>query len=160
MGRGQRQTSAVISGVGTTLREPELVSQTPLQEALMKAQENELGYLKPLLRELSHRYGQPQLGRHRAIFDTQDGYVLKVPIREDGFMANRKEANWQSTRVPLAACALRNISIGSTEAEILRMEKVEPLAFSSYKEVPAWVMRVDGGQVGYNAARELVAYDL
>lgn len=109
------------------------------------------------------RYGQPMVGRTRAVFDRGDGYVIKVPMNGEGYAANNTEvihASMDDPWIPVAECwHEEDYSITPKGVPTLVMEKVEHCRLD-YKELPDWVMSVDGGQVGYNKKGELVAYDL
>jgi hypothetical protein len=111
------------------------------------------------------KYGEPSVGRTRAVFDRGDGYVVKVPINGEGFAANSREvitSEAEDPYTPVADCYHDTVyDVSSEGVSVLVMEK---LTFDgvpkSYKDLPDWVMSVDGGQVGYNKKGELVAFDL
>ena len=111
------------------------------------------------------KYGEPLVGRTRAVFDRGDGYVVKVPINGEGFAANSREvitSEAEDPYTPVAECYHDTVYDASSEGiSVLVMEK---LSFEGvprgYNNLPDWVMSVDGGQVGYNKKGELVAYDL
>lgn len=111
------------------------------------------------------KYGEPMVGRTRAVFDRGDGYVVKVPINGEGFAANSREvltSEVEDPYTPVADCYHDTVYDASSEGvSVLVMEK---LSFegvpNSYSNLPDWVMSVDGGQVGYNKKGELVAFDL
>jgi hypothetical protein len=111
------------------------------------------------------KYGEPMVGRTRAVFDRGDGYVVKVPINGEGFAANSREvltSEVEDPYTPVADCYHDTVYEASSEGvSILVMEK---LSFEGvprgYNNLPDWVMSVDGGQVGYNKKGELVAFDL
>ena len=115
----------------------------------------------PILTEFKKRYGEPECGRTRAVFDRGDGYVIKVPIDYEGMMASSNEFtvfSAEDTFIPVADCYFDN----EFEQPLLVMEKVDTRRTEklSYSEMPNWVGYVDSGQVGYNKKGELVAYDL
>lgn len=111
------------------------------------------------------KYGEPEVGRTRAVFDRGDGYVIKVPINGEGFAANSREVTTSEVEdpyTPVADCRHDTVyDASSAGVSVLVMEK---LSFEGvprgYNNLPDWVMCVDGGQVGYNRKGELVAYDL
>lgn len=111
------------------------------------------------------KYGEPDVGRTRAVFDRGDGYVVKVPINGEGFAANHREvltSEVEDPYTPVADCHHDTVYDVSPEGvSVLVMEK---LSFEGvpkgYSNLPDWVMSVDGGQVGYNKKGELVAFDL
>lgn len=99
--------------------------------------------------------------RTRAVFDRGDGYVVKVPLTEEGFLANSREAHWTSTEVPVAPC---HLEVASTGVYVLVMEEV--VRFPLYDDdgliddLPDWTGYVDCQQVGWLVDGRLVAYDL
>jgi hypothetical protein len=111
------------------------------------------------------KYGEPDVGRTRAVFDRGDGYVVKVPINGEGFAANSREvitSEAEDPYTPVADCYHDTVyDVSSDGVSVLVMEK---LTFDgvpkSYKDLPDWVGAVDCGQVGYNKKGELVAFDL
>lgn len=109
------------------------------------------------------KYGKPWVGRTRAVFDRGDGYVIKVPMNGEGYAANNAEvinASMEDPYIPVAECwHQEDYSITPKGVPTLIMEKVEHCR-ADYRNMPDWVMSVDGGQVGYNKKGELVAYDL
>lgn len=101
-------------------------------------------------------------GRHRVVFAGRNGLdVIKVPWNDMGALANEFELSpgswlgdpsryaktWHDTRYSRLLGVLA-----------IRMERLS-LQVPSYRELPAWCRNVDSFQVGYNAARRLVAYD-
>jgi hypothetical protein len=119
--------------------------------------------LTQLMRDLTEQHGFPEVGRTRAVFDLGDGWVVKIPLNDEGVGASSSEeyayqrglANGDPW-IPVARCEFRQLG----ERYYLHMERVEPLVFKSYDDVPQWVGYVDGGQVGHTADGRLVAYDL
>lgn len=111
------------------------------------------------------KYGEPEVGRTRAVFDRGDGFVVKVPINGEGFAANHREvltSEVEDPYTPVADCRHDTVYDASPAGvSVLVMEK---LSFEGvprgYANLPDWVMSVDGGQVGYNKKGELVAFDL
>lgn len=116
------------------------------------------------IRAYTEKYGIPEVGRTRAVFDRGDGHVIKVPLNGEGFMANRSEALTSAsddTFIPVAKCwqEERTEFPGDT-VSVLVMEKVTPIGKINYKELPDWVGYVDCAQVGHDRHGNLVAYDL
>lgn len=117
------------------------------------------------LEELSHKlikdflkeYEYLGYGGTRAVFDMGDGNVLKVAYNHDGIEANRREATWERTDIPVAECSSYKDEYDSGLCVI--MEKVS-IPHTWDIDVPDWVGYVDCGQVGFNKNGELVAYDL
>lgn len=108
-----------------------------------------------LLDQMAKQHGEPSVGRTRAVYDTGDGYVTKVPLSWEGVMQSGTEANWDNEEIPVAECQL----VDMDGIPVLRMEKVQ-IEHASYKDLPDWVGFVDGGQVGRTKEGRLVAYDL
>lgn len=119
-----------------------------------------LKYIKKFTRE----YGTPEVGRTRAVFDRGDGYMIKVPLNGEGFMANRSESLTSEAGddfIPIAKCWQEDDkSIPDGEINVLIMEKVTPITTIDYKALPNWVGFVDCAQVGHTKDGKLVAYDL
>lgn len=109
------------------------------------------------------KYGTPEVGRTRAVFDRGDGYVIKVPLNGEGYMASNTEKRYSEMDdpyIPVAKCWYEDdYSVTKEGFGVLVMEKVK-ITRADYKNMPDWVMAVDCGQVGYNKAGELVAYDV
>src|SRR4051812_35072683 len=59
--------------------------------------------------------------RTRAVFARGDGYVVKLPLTDEGLLANSWEARWQDPGIPLAPCHLEEMSTG---VYVLVMEEV------------------------------------
>lgn len=115
--------------------------------------------VRSLIHSLTNKYGTPKIGRTRAVFDSQDGNVIKVPFNDEGEMANgyeHKAGKQQDPYIPVAANHFDQID----GVDVLVMEKVREHRFKSYNDVPEWVGSVDSGQVGYDRNGNLVAYDL
>lgn len=95
-------------------------------------------------------------GRHRAVF-RRGSVVVKIPINEEGFLANHREAlEYERGKVtprfiPVARC--KQLKNGW-----LVMVYVEYAGRSH--NLPVWVDFVDGRQVGLTRHGELVAFDL
>jgi hypothetical protein len=121
------------------------------------------GYTLNQIKLFTKKYGQPWVGRTRAVFDRGDGYVIKVPMNGEGYAANNAEvinANMDDPYIPVANCWHEEAyDITPKGVPTLVMEKVEHCK-ADYKNMPDWVMSVDGGQVGYDKNGRLVAYDL
>lgn len=95
--------------------------------------------------------------RTRAVYDRGDGYVVKVALNDEGFIANAAEANWDSDYTPLAPCWFEWPDADGDA--VLVMEKVVRFP-SRGEQLPDWTMSVDCAQVGYLTDGRLVAYDL
>ena len=111
------------------------------------------------------KYGEPEVGRTRAVFDRGDGYVVKVPINGESFAANSREARTSEADnpyTPVAECYHDTVyDVDPDGVSVLVMEKLNFEGVPrSYRDLPDWVGSVDCGQVGYNRKGELVAYDL
>lgn len=149
-------------------REAEESEKTREREFVLGRIESELkniqwdGYevkVLSLIHKLTEQYGTPKIGRTRAVFDSQDGNVIKVPFTDEGEMANgyeHKRGKEEDPYIPVAANHFDQID----GVDVLVMEKVREHRFVSYKSVPDWVGSVDSGQVGYDRNGKLVAYDL
>lgn len=110
------------------------------------------------IQKFTSLYGTPSIGRTRAVFDTNDGFVIKVPYVDEGFYANHAEVVTSDTEdayIPIAECRHDE----KEGVSVLIMEKVS-IARVDYKNMPDWVYSVDCGQVGYTKDGRLVAYDL
>ena len=127
--------------------------------ALALARESELPEVGQVVADLIERYGQPELGTSRIVFDSSQGYVLKVPYSDEGLIANVRELGWCQPEIPLARYELV-FSAAGPQLPLLKMERVERVLPGRFGELPDWCQRVDGIQVGYTAAGELVAFDL
>lgn len=116
------------------------------------------------IKTYTEKYGVAQVGRTRAVFDRGDGYMVKVPLNGEGFMANRSESLTSAsddTFIPVAKCWMEeDTSIPGGSIDILVMEKVTPIEEIDYKKLPDWVGFVDCAQVGHDSKGKLVAYDL
>lgn len=97
-------------------------------------------------------------GRNRRVYLLPSGKnVIKVPLNDDGISDNcvedsrfrKHRAKWY----PLARCRLLDYT-----KYYLIMEYVKP-AKKPYDCGEAWVYSVDCGQVGFNRAGRLVAFD-
>lgn len=110
------------------------------------------------IQKFTSLYGTPSIGRTRAVFDTNDGFVIKVPYADEGFYANHAEvvtSDTENAYIPIAKCRHDE----KEGVSVLVMEKVS-IARADYKNMPDWVYSVDCGQVGYTKDGRLVAYDL
>ena len=116
------------------------------------------------IRNYTKKYGVAQVGRTRAVFDRGDGYMIKVPLNGEGFMANWSESLTSESGdpfIPIAKCWQEDDnSIPGEGINVLVMEKVTPIGNISYKDLPDWVGYVDCAQVGHDKSGKLVAYDL
>jgi hypothetical protein len=111
-------------------------------------------------------------GTTRICFTYGADRIVKVPYTLIGIKSSLRELqNFENFReafppdeyfdpdynwFPTAEC--RELYLDFPHPEIITMEWVTPVDF--YEELPRWVDYVDCGQVGYNAAGDLVAYDL
>lgn len=117
------------------------------------------------MQTLYKAYGDPRIGCYRVTF-IGDDYVIKVPYNNHGIECNIKESEWDDDKVPLASCELID-GIPGFVSKLLKMEKLTPVpgathvrSYSPKFEYPSWVNCIDGYQCGYNAAGDLVAFDL
>lgn len=118
--------------------------------------------LPELLAELTSRFGEPEKGRHRAVFFDGDS-VLKVPLSMSGIAACWDEDmhggnpphydphEWQYARASLEEDLYETWSL-----PIVRMERVR---IEENPEQYEWTRRVDNGQVGWTKDGRLVIYD-
>lgn len=124
------------------------------------------GQIRKQIDHYTKQYGQPLLGRTRAVFDRGDGYMVKVPMNGEGLMANQSEIMTHEAKdpyIPVAECRMEtDYSVVPEGMPVLVMEKVDIESASKlrYKDMPDWVGSVDCGQVGYDRKGRLVAYDL
>lgn len=146
----------------------ESIKQFKQHEVVMNHIKSEIDYqpwddsyknqTKKIINSFASLYGTPQIGRTRAVFDTEDGNVLKIPYTDEGFIANRGEvmtSEAEDAYIPIAKCWHDE----KDGVSVLVMEKVTP-AKADYKNMPDWIYSVDCGQVGYLPDGRLVAYDL
>lgn len=103
-------------------------------------------------------------GRTRICFLDDDNRVIKIPFTREGYQASSgevrtyenfkkdPEAGW----IPTAECYFTQVA--GIDIWLLSMERVVRQEFGDPR--PEWVDSVDCAQVGWNAASELVAYDL
>jgi hypothetical protein len=149
MGRGQRTQATAAANRQL---------QSTLEHALDRADTELMPELPELLHRYARHYGQPELGRTRAVFARNEGWVVKVPLDDEGLAGNGHEANWSAhDLIPLAECHLVEDSTGGIQ--VLHMRRVEP-EHISYADGPDWLGLVDCGQVGRDRDGRLVAYDL
>lgn len=125
----------------------------------------ELKGMEKQLQGLHKLYGNPKNGCYRITF-IGDDHVIKVPYNHYGIESNEVEAMWDNDKIPLAACELIDSPISSFGVQLLWMEKVTPVPgasmvkeWSEEFKYPDWVKSIDGYQVGFNAAGELVCFD-
>jgi sulfur relay (sulfurtransferase) DsrC/TusE family protein len=86
-------------------------------------------------------------------------YVVKVPLDEDGYIDNIKEAqqayidNWLPKKYKARCKLMRN--------GWLVMEYVKSIYHLPYhyKDIPSWAYGVDACQIGFTLNGRLVAYD-
>jgi hypothetical protein len=103
-------------------------------------------------------------GRTRICFAHRGARVVKIPFTREGYQASSREVstyeNFQKDPnagwIPTAEC--RFFKLDFANIWLLSMERVVRPEFGEPR--PDWVDSVDCGQVGYNSAGELVAYDL
>lgn len=117
-----------------------------------------------LINAFYHRYGIPLVSRTRVVFNTGDGYVIKVPITEEGVQACIYEvqfSNQEDPYVPVAHTEFVQEHPVASDLVVVKMEEVTPVYSElSYGTFPDWVSQVDCEQVGINRAGKLVAYDV
>lgn len=124
------------------------------------------GQIRKQIDHYTKKYGQPLLGRTRAVFDRGDSYMVKVPMNGEDLMANQSEIMTYEAKdpyIPVAECRMEtDYSVVPEGMPVLVMEKVDIESASKlrYKDMPDWVGSVDCGQVGYDRKGRLVAYDL
>lgn len=110
-----------------------------------------------LFARLVRKYQFISFGTYRVVFKMNGDRVLKVPLNESGEFCNDGEGS-----IIHSTCATgRWIEIDGFVCVI--QEYIEDAPFSVIKQrlgaVPDWVSGVDGGQVGFNKAGILKAYD-
>jgi hypothetical protein len=117
-------------------------------------------HLSRLLRRHTARYGQPFVGTTRAVFEVNDYWVLKVPLSDDGYVANEREARWTDHDfIPLAPC--QKYFAMPSGILMLWMHSVTPVVLRhDDPDYPEWGGFVDCCQVGWTRGGRLVAYDL
>jgi hypothetical protein len=108
-----------------------------------------------------HKYKFLGKSKKRAVFLLPSGLnVVKIPLDESGVADNcLEDFRYRKCRdkwYPLAKCRLVNYT-----NYYLIMEYVKPIDNPYAKDmgIPDWVTQVDCGQVGFNLAGRLVAYD-
>ncbi len=104
-------------------------------------------------------------GRNRRVYLLSSGKnVIKVPLNDDGISDNciedfrfRKHRNeWY----PLARCRLLDYTQYILIMEYVAMiDYCVPGTWNEMCKLHSWIMSVDSGQVGYNRAGKLVAFD-
>jgi hypothetical protein len=109
-----------------------------------------------LLARYSDLYGEPLLGRTRAVFDRGDGFVIKVPLDDEGLLDNWSESRHDDEGLPLAKCTLE----ADGDCRILVMERVRMPTAEEARALPDWTDWIDCRQVGWTADGRLVAFDL
>jgi len=95
-------------------------------------------------------------GRHRAVFEKDENWVIKVPMDEYGLNDQYHERNtYQKEKDSglYAACYIEH----DDDLPLLIMERVNPV--TDYKNLPKWTYHIDCQQVGYTSDGRLVAYD-
>ena len=124
-------------------------------------------FLEPFHRRYADRALSAHPGRTRNVFVMPNGYVVKIPKNLDGFADNDWEGSVSNSEESLGSDDFvqyaRTRLAYLDECPIVFMEEV---VHASEKEiekrlgfVPDWVGSVDCGQVGFNRAGLLVAYD-
>lgn len=118
-----------------------------------------------LAKRMLAKYGNCELGRNRLVFSSKFA-VLKIPTCAEGCQDNDWEGSICGGIARSKNYDVDNVHYPNTRwLEIdgfvcCMMEKVEPLEFKSYDEVPEWVGSVDCGQIGHSViSGRLVAYD-
>lgn len=104
-------------------------------------------------------------GHTRIVFVDNEGRVIKIPFTREGYQASSDEVrtyenfkkNPDAGWIPTAECFFTQLE--GINIWLLSMERVTRFKRAG-KDLPRWVDSVDCGQVGYNSAGELVAYDL
>jgi len=124
-------------------------------ELAAAAREEQLDPYGDLITKYASQYGEPIVGRTRAVF-IRDDEVIKIPFCLEGLLGNWDEANHTDPGIPLARCRLES----EDDCKVLIMERVEPLLRSDGEQLPEWTDWVDGQQVGYTLDGRLVAFDL
>lgn len=104
-------------------------------------------------------YGTPEVGRTRAVFDRGDGTVAKVAINDEGYAANSFEVRASAEPEKYLPVAKSEFLDVDDYCSVVIAERVE-IVIARRSELPDWTDFIDGAQVGYNSAGELVAYDL
>ena len=163
MGRG---VGTAESGATVAVRgDQDNADSSQLELALRLAQEASatdpyLAGIDRQVEKLGRLHGQPKIGTNRIVFCAEEN-VIKVPYSQEGVLANGREAGWKNAGIPLAEAELFQLD-PDDGVWLLRMERIDPLTGTARNEadLPDWVGFVDCGQVGYNRAGELVAYDL
>lgn len=91
--------------------------------------------------------------------------VIKVPFSTAGYTASIREEQafkdfekYPQACTPIADCSFMDFT-AAFGMKLLVMEQLHEFP-SSLTGLPGWVFSVDCGQVGYNAQKKLVAYDL
>ena len=92
-------------------------------------------------------------GSYRAVFLVNSHLVFKAPRSDYGLFDNAWEAHEQ-VDFPTALC-FRGSLLG---VDGLFMERIQPHT-GFWHGLPAWTLKIDGYQVGWSAAGNLVAYD-
>jgi hypothetical protein len=103
-------------------------------------------------------------GRTRICFLEDDNRVIKIPFTREGYQASSREVHTyenfkkdpEAGWIPTAECYFTQVA--GIDIWLLSMERVIRPQFGDPR--PPWVDSVDCGQVGYNSAGELVAFDL
>ena len=116
-----------------------------------------------LIQAFYHIYGIPLVSRTRVVFRTGDGYVIKVPITEEGVAANVYEVRLSSSEnpiFPMAKTEFYKEHPVPCYLAVVKAEEVDPICYPQDEaDFPDWVFIVDCQQVGYTKSGELVAYD-
>lgn len=124
-------------------------------EAASQARRHGLHTEAALIEVCTRQFGEPELGRNRAVFDRGDGFVIKIAVSEDGLSDNLLEARHTAPVIPLARCHFEMMG----DCEVLIMERVT-VWLGGRSALPDWVDWVDCAQVGHTVDGRLVAFDL
>jgi hypothetical protein len=107
-------------------------------------------------------------GSARTVFALGEQYVIKVPNRPEGVIANRYEAKaydemrQRARRRGVSVRSICNLAICELvrlfETRVLVMERVERARYATSKE-HRWLKHTDRDQVGVTADGQLVLFD-
>lgn len=149
------------------------LGEWPYIEGKLKRDFEEPNGYGDLIKEYVEIYGAPLVSRTRVVFKTGDGYVIKVPIEQEGIDANIYESQISDGSVksdikmtPTSIFSIHELPIPVRDAIIAKAQEVTPLRYEEIellglhsKEGFGWLNAVDCEQVGYLPTGEIVAYD-